>query len=205
MAERRDNYIIARDRTRAVFPTYDLEKIVEKFALDADGDFLYTRFFDLPFRVGRRDGVVAQLEDGQWTESGFDASMTLYDILCDSKPHCRASGRFANVWNQKNVSSAPDGGLFQSRADAFAGRTALLAAACERMGGKRAGAGDVSYNLPVFQALQLRLSFWDADDEFPASLSLLWDENVLDFMRYETTFYAAGYLLDRLNGWMNRI
>ena len=205
MAERRDNYIIARDRTRAVFPTYDLEKIVEKFALDADGDFLYTRFFDLPFRVGRRDGVVAQLEDGQWTESGFDASMTLYDILCDSKPHCRASGRFANVWNQKNVSPAPDGGLFQSRADALAGRTALLAAACERMGGEKAGAGDVSYNLPVFQNLKLRLSFWDADDEFPASLSLLWDEYVLDFMRYETTFYAAGYLLDRLNGWMNRI
>ena len=73
------------------------------------------------------------------------------------------------------------------------------------MGGEKAGAGDVSYNLPVFQALKLRLSFWDADDEFPASLSLLWDENVLDFMRYETTFYAAGYLLDRLSGWMNRI
>ena len=72
-------------------------------------------------------------------------------------------------------------------------------------GGEKAGAGDVSYNLPVFQALKLRLSFWDADDEFPASLSLLWDENVLDFMRYETTFYAAGYLLDRLSGWMNRI
>ena len=40
MPERRDNYIIARDRTRAVFPTYDLEKIIEKFALEADGDFL---------------------------------------------------------------------------------------------------------------------------------------------------------------------
>ena len=91
------------------------------------------------------------------------------------------------------------------RAAAFAGRTEALAAACEKMGGEKAGAGDVSYNLPVFQALKLRLSFWDADDEFPASLSLLWDENVLDFMRYETTFYAAGYLLDRLSGWMNRI
>ena len=107
--------------------------------------------------------------------------------------------------NRLRTASAPDGSMFQSRADAFAGRTALLAAACERMGGEKAGAGDVSYNLPVFQALKLRLSFWDADDEFPASLSLLWDENVLDFMRYETTFYAAGYLLERLSGWMNRI
>ena len=86
MPERRDNYIIARDRTREVFPTYDLEKIIEKFALEADGDFLYMRFFDLPFRVGRRDGVAAQLEDGKWTESGFDASMTLYDILCWPRP-----------------------------------------------------------------------------------------------------------------------
>ena len=59
-------------------------------------------------------------------------------------------------------------------------------------------AGDVSYNLPVFQALKLRLSFWDADDEFPASMNLQWDEHILDFMRYETTFYAAGFILNRL-------
>ena len=31
MPERRDNYIIARDRTRAVFPTYDLEKIITQY------------------------------------------------------------------------------------------------------------------------------------------------------------------------------
>lgn len=200
MTEKRDNYLIARDRTRAVFPTYDLEKIVQKFALDADEDYLYTDFVDLPFRVGRRDGVVSQKENGIWVESGFEASMTLYDILCDSKPGCRCGGRFVNAWNR--VSSAPDGSLFQSRADAFAGRTAVLAAACEKMGGQPGGAGDVSFDLPVFQALKLRLSFWDADDEFPASLSILWDENVLDFMRYETTFYAAGYVLTRLSGWM---
>ena len=56
----------------------------------------------------------------------------------------------------------------------------------------------MSYNLPVFQALKLRLSFWDADDEFPASMNLQWDEHILDFMRYETTFYAAGFILNRL-------
>ena len=41
------------------------------------------------------------------------------------------------------------------------------------------------------EIVPLAILFWDADDEFPASMNLQWDEHILDFMRYETTFYAA--------------
>lgn len=41
------------------------------------------------------------------------------------------------------------------------------------------------------------LQFWDADDEFDAALKIMWDTNTLDFMHFETTFYAANHLLQR--------
>ena len=142
--------------------------------------------------------VAIESAAGVWLPAGHGDGMTIYDILCDSKPDARVSGRFQNAWNQRNVSSAPNGSLFQSSADFFSGKCALLSAACERLGGERVSTGDVGFDIPVFNGIKMRMLFWDADDEFPASMNLQWDEHILDFMRYETTFYAAGFILNRL-------
>ena len=142
--------------------------------------------------------VAIESAAGVWLPAGHGDGMTIYDILCDSKPDARVSGRFQNAWNQRNVSSAPNGSLFQSSADFFSGKCALLSAACERLGGERVSTGDVGFDIPVFNEIKMRMLFWDADDEFPASMNLQWDEHILDFMRYETTFYAAGFILNRL-------
>ena len=59
-------------------------------------------------------------------------------------------------------------------------------------------AGDVSYLLPLFFFIPVIHQLWDADDEFDAALKIMWDTNTLDFMHFETTFYAANHLLKRL-------
>ncbi len=46
------------------------------------------------------------------------------------------------------------------------------------------------------------LQFWDGDDEFGPVLKIMWDRRTLAFMRYETTYYAAGHLLERLREMM---
>ena len=58
--------------------------------------------------------------------------------------------------------------------------------ACEKLGGVPVGKADVGYQLQLFEFLPVRLNFWNSDEEFPASLRLLWDFNLLDFMHYET-------------------
>ena len=285
--EKRDNYKIMFERTRALFLKYDQEKMIERFQLDADARYLYLTFVARPYRIERATGAMEYWKDerasaecvatesaadenpraecvatecaaderasaecvatestadknpraervatesaadknpraervatesaadenpraervaiesaaGVWLPAGHGDGMTIYDILCDSKPDARVSGRFQNAWNQRNVSSAPNGSLFQSSADFFSGKCALLSAACERLGGERVSTGDVGFDIPVFNEIKMRMLFWDADDEFPASMNLQWDEHILDFMRYETTFYAAGFILNRL-------
>ena len=300
--ERRDNYQIMFERTRASFLKYDQEKMIERFQLNADERYLYLTFVARPYRIERATGAMEYWKDenpraervatesaadktsraervaiecaadknpraecvatecaadetpraecvatesaadktpraervanecaadktpraecvatestadenlraervateraaGVWLPAGHGDGMTIYDILCDSKPDARASGRFQNAWNQRNVSSAPNGSLFQSSADFFSGKCDSLSAACERLGGERVSTGDVGFDIPVFNEIKMRMLFWDADDEFPASMNLQWDEHILDFMRYETTFYAAGFILNRL-------
>ena len=210
--EKRDNYQITLVRTRELFLKYDQQAIIDRFSLNADERYLYLTFVARPYRIERATGAMEYWKDerasaervatesaaGVWLPAGHEDGMTIYDILCDSKPDARVSGRFQNAWNQRNVSSAPNGSLFQSSADFFSGKCDSLSAACERLGGERVSTGDVGFDIPVFNEIKMRMLFWDADDEFPASMNLQWDEHILDFMRYETTFYAAGFILNRL-------
>ena len=41
---------------------------------------------------------------------------------------------------------------------------------------------NVGYELALFPFLPLSLCFWESDEDFPASLQILTDKNILDYM-----------------------
>jgi hypothetical protein len=88
--------------------------------------------------------------------------------------------------------------MFQGTLDRYDHRLPELKAACEALGGRPVLRGDVSYEIPLFPFLSVVFQFWESDEEFPTSLQFLWDEQILDYMHYETTFYVASHILDRL-------
>ena len=51
---------------------------------------------------------------------------------------------------------------------------------------------------PVFGELKARQLL--ADEDFPASLQVFWDQNVLDYIRFETTYYQVFCVLRRICG-----
>ena len=51
--------------------------------------------------------------------------------------------------------------------------------------------------------LPIVVQFWDADEEFPGQLMIKWDRNILQYMHFETTFYATGCLLQRIRELMD--
>jgi hypothetical protein len=136
----------------------------------------------------------------------FNEAMSIYDLLCDSKEGCHLSGSFTTLTSlQGTVKSAQPGqDMFAETARVFDGHLQELAEACRRLGGTPAGKGDVSYELPVFDCLPVQLQFWASDEDFPASFQMLWDTNILDFIRYETTYYVAGHLIRRIRELMER-
>ena len=57
----------------------------------------------------------------------------------------------------------------------------------------------------VFSGLNDNLKMvqlWHGDEEFPPRLRFLWDENPTRYIRYETTWYAAGLLLSEIKSKM---
>ena len=56
----------------------------------------------------------------------------------------------------------------------------------------------MAYRLPLFDFLPVILQFWDSDEEFEPVLKIMWDENLLDYMHYETSYLALGHLWKRM-------
>lgn len=204
MESRRSNYDITRDRVEGEFPRCDQEAVIEKFNLAHDEDYIYLRFTARDYRIDRRTGRVERLPEA--SHAGFNEVMTIFDVLCGSKPGARLSGEFVRVNDLDGVTKTAylGGNLFDGSARAFSHRAEALRAACRKLGGTPGTVGDVSYTIPLFDFFPVTLQFWDGDEEFDPVLKLMWDRRTLDFMRYETTYYAAGHLLERLRELMDK-
>lgn len=197
---RKSNYDVTRDRVEGEFLKYDQDAMSKKFHLNSDENFLYLRFLACDYRINRKTGRIERLDRDGPVHAGFNETLTIFDVLCESKPDCGLSGDFVRVNDLDGITKTAylGGNLFDGSAKSFTHRTKELKTACERLGGTAGKVGDVSYIIPMFDFLPVMLQFWDADDEFEAVLKLMWDRRTLEFMRYETTYYAAGRLLERL-------
>lgn len=204
--EKRSNYDITRDKMEQQFTRYDQGEMIRKFQLRHTEQYLFLTFVSALYRVDRFSGRVERCagEGGGavYTHADFNESMTIFDVLCCSKPDCRLSGEYVTLANLPGVSkaAAPGMELYSNVAGQFANQTGRLHRACRRLHGTEQNlpAGDVSYRIPVFDFMPVLLQFWDADDEFDAALKIMWDKNVLDYMHFESTFYLLSHLFKRL-------
>ena len=201
------NYEKMKNDMADVFLQYDQEKMIHKFGLMYDDDFLYIDCLNRKYRISRLTGQVSWSDDGFQTEeeADYNESMTIYDVLCYSKEDCHLACEWVNI---KNLSSVKGGTLekggdfFQNAGKYFEGKTDALMHACQKLAGKKREKGDAAYELYLFPFLPIILRFWDSDEEFPASLQILVDKNILAYMHYETLMFAISHLLNRLKNEM---
>ena len=208
--KRMSNYEIMKRQMQKEFVKYDQEKMIRKFQLPHDPYYLYIHFISRKYRIHRTSGKVEWSDDGfiHSREADYNEAMTIYDVLCYSKDDCKLAGEFTNMKNLSSVhstSAAPGGGLFRKTEKSFDHKDQLLSLACERLNGTKYGKGDVAYQIPLFDFLPIAFQFWDSDDEFPAILNLLADKNMLDYMHFETVWFAMGHLMSRLREEMDSV
>lgn len=203
------NYEFMRDRMEQEFLRYDQDQMIKKFNLKHDKEYIYIQFIGREYRVSRTKGRVEWYSDKkqEYVHGDYNESMTIFDILCYSKSDCRLAGSFVGVnylaGALKTASVGTD--MFSQTAREFTNRCEELASACKELGGIAEGKPDVSMRIPLFDFLPVILQFWDADEEFDAVLKFLWDENTLNYMHYETTYFAVGCLIEQIKEKMNRI
>ena len=204
MAEKRiSNYEKMKNDMADVFLKYDQKEMIRKFSLESNQKYLFIHFAGKKYRIHRSTGAVSWSKDSFQTEekAGYNEVMTIYDVLCYSKKNCCLANEWVNVGSLSAVQGgtlAKGSNFFQNAGEYFDGKTEALARACETLQGRKLNKGDVAYELDLFPFLPLILRFWESDEDFPASLQILVDKNILDYMHYETLMFAITHMLNCL-------
>lgn len=204
------NYEITKRRVQAEFPAHDIDACVRKFSLVSDARFLYLTFLGRAYRISKADGCVQWSEDGFITcsEAGFNETLSLFDLLLDSAPDCAPAGTFCRTNSlpglTRTASAPADEDFFSAEATQIEKDPPRFHKACQALGGRPEGIGDISYRVPIFQNLCALVQFWFSDEDFGPQLNVLWDSHMLQFVRYETVWYIHGHLLSRLREEMER-
>ena len=161
-------------------------------------------------RIDRHTGAVSYARrpaEGEYRAASFvNEGMALFDLLTRSPVRPVPSGRWTSISTLGGIIGAGHDRTLSHEGTAvkFSGRIDALRAACERLGGVPMGRADVSCAVPVFEDFGIWFQFWDGDDEFPANIKYLFDENALQFMHYETLWYVMNCLASRLEYYCGR-
>lgn len=195
MAERVSNYDRHIAAARERFLQWDSGEIARRFQLKRDGEWLEIPFLHRPHRISAVTGEIL-LDDG--SEADFNAYLSIFDAICREE-----TGELSGQWRTINDlgihhPGVGEGPFYAPYEAQFSGHTEALAEICRRMGGRPFPVGDVGFVLDVFPFFPVVFQFWEGDEEFPPQLRILWDRNTLSFVRYETAWYIATALLDRL-------
>lgn len=197
-----NNYEKTKYRAEKEFLRFDQVEMIEKCGLNADAAFLYITFLNRPYRIDRATGHVERLLADGHREANFNEAMTIFDMLCAIKKNRYLSSVWVGIEKFSKTPFSGEG-LFRSYAEAFDGKTEALQGACVKYGGYPATvSGDVAYYLPLFPDLPVIFRFWDGDEELLPTLRFLWDVHTLDYLRFETMFYAMSHILESLSGEM---
>ncbi len=195
-----NNYLIQAQQAKTRFLTYDQQKLVRKFDLQFDSEYLYVNLLCKQYRIKRTTGDLQRRDGETWNDgNSYEEVMTLLDLLCDS----RDDRSLAHTWqNMQTFGLQFHQNLLEEPRDPFAAKIdadpMLLHRAAKALGADVIKGGDMGYAFELFDGLKIGLLFWHGDDEFLPRIRYLWDANAKQYIRYETMYFAVNLLLRRI-------
>ena len=195
-----NNYEKQAMQAKKLFLTYDQQELIVRCRLKYDEKYFYIRFLGEQCRVCRASGDMECLRGGVWEDGNqFNRVMTVLDWLCDSKRDRFITGQWINILScGHNFHTGLQENEDDPLARFFDEDPRRFHEACQALGGEQVSGGDIAYAIELVDSLKICVQLWHGDEEFSPRLRLLWDRNALQYIRYETTWYAAGLLLSML-------
>lgn len=196
-----ENFEVQCEQWRGIFSGYDPQRIAGILHLEYDEQYLYIDYFQTPYRLCLKDGVLEKWSDEAWSrELYFNETMSVYHLLYYTKDFPVASGEWIpnDHLDTRTRSGRMGDPLLDHFAGKFSGHPERLEEACRRLKGEKLDKGDVGYQFRAFAQVPLQMIFWDADEDFPAQVQLLVDSRITDFVHIETTGCIVSDLLEKL-------
>lgn len=77
-----DNYEKQVYTGRELFLKYNQDKLIEKYGLKHDEEYLYLKYIETEYRINRRNGAIEYATGEEWTDCReYTVVMTIYDFL----------------------------------------------------------------------------------------------------------------------------
>ena len=191
--EKKSNYDAVREVWRQKFLAMDHESLAERFHLDIDASHLYLTYFSLPYSIDRRTAHIVRL-DRPDAPIDFDTEMNFFNMFHYAVEHPVPSGNLVPFRNVKRVypfEAAYMRTIIHPFEQRFTGHVPELCRALEALHARPLPYGDAGGALEILPGLELAVTFWDADDEFPAQANMLFDSNITDYMHEENVVCVA--------------
>ena len=190
---------------REYFLKYDQNMLIKKYGLEYDKEYLYLKYIGTEYRIHRADGAIEYKNGQKWKMcKEYTIVMTIYDLLCYSGEETVPSltGQWQPVAGFATAGSSPSAEVFAKKYEkVFTGKAEKIRQACSYLGGiqqPRLAGADLTFEMPVVSYFSVLFQYWDADEEFPAKILILWDKVSMSYLHFETTYYLQGDLLETI-------
>ncbi len=193
-----DNYERLYTQSREHFLTFAQQPMLDWYNLAHDEKNIY-------FRILGREAVLDRIT-GEITcagkRAGFNEACTIYDILSRAEKRPVLAERWVSIVELGGNTALRHVDGLRADLSALEGHLDRARELCRSWGGAEQKQGDLSFIVPFTEFFPIWIQIWEGEEELniPAKFNCIWDANTLDFMFYETTWYARGYLLDMLRG-----
>ena len=171
---------ILRRQSKNRLLAYDQEKMINLFHLPHDEETLKIDFLGQTYTIHRKTGELMQGE----RLADLDEMASIYEFLTTAAHLPNETKNWKSIAALCTNTTDTSLGRYIEYLQPFEGKLDLMKEACTKLGGIPAGKGDVSSLIPVFDGITVWFQYWEADDEFPASVQFLWDASITDFFRW---------------------
>jgi len=182
------------DRTVNLFLEYDQEKMIELHSLRHDNDSIYIEFIKKQYRIDRHTGVMYEGE----REANLDEMCSVFEFLTHSPHLSVVTGKWESIDSLCTNTTDTSLGRYLDYLKPFGGDSEKMKAALVSLGGILKNQGDASAVIEIFQDVPVWFQYWEADEEFPESVTFLFDAGSADHFRWSLLWNVMTCITDRM-------
>lgn len=197
-----DNYERLYAQSRERFLNFDQQPMLDWYGLAHDDRSIFFHLLGREAALSRSTGEIVCAGE----RAGFNEACAVYDMLSRARNRPTLANRWVSITDLGGNTASYHAENLAPDLSALEGRLDRAKELCRSWGGIEQRQGDLSFIVPLTDFFPVWIQVWEGEEELdiPARFNCLWDANTLDFMFYETTWYARGYLLDMLRGTKSR-
>jgi hypothetical protein len=193
-----ETYAPALEKARTALAQLDPSQTAVRAGVTFDGGAFQIPFFGAIYDVQWPQGLVQRAIDGQEADTTTCLLLMHYLLTANGMPQGAAWVAFRNLPGGLGYDSAFQGRANVRLAHTFGRNRSAFETAARALGGESLSFGDASFSFRALPRVWLAVVLHLADEEFPATANVLFDDSARHYLPTEDLAVLGGLLAGRL-------